>query len=92
MQGNVNSYSRKMDELTENPQIYTNLEMIKSSIWIGLYGENFKKVGKWFATWKGKIQLGQEGTIHLMEKNKVYGKNLQSIIGMRQKFMREEHI
>ncbi|CAD8080420.1 unnamed protein product [Paramecium primaurelia] len=48
-------------DLSVKPQILTNLEQIRYLSWIGLYGENQKKVGKWSAYWNGILMVGVGG-------------------------------
>ncbi|CAD8187964.1 unnamed protein product [Paramecium octaurelia] len=53
IEGQVLRIDQRKD-ISNKPEILTNLEQIKYLNWQGEYGENYKKVGKWIATWKGE--------------------------------------
>ncbi|CAD8178347.1 unnamed protein product [Paramecium octaurelia] len=41
-------------DISVKPQVLINLEQIYYLEWLGKYQENFKKMGKWTAIWKGE--------------------------------------
>ncbi|CAD8129612.1 unnamed protein product [Paramecium sonneborni] len=45
----------KIKDGKKKPEIMINLEQIENLYWIGNYRNNQTKVGKWIATWKGKL-------------------------------------
>ncbi|CAK56682.1 unnamed protein product (macronuclear) [Paramecium tetraurelia] len=51
----------QITDISDKPEILTNLEQIKYLNWLGEYGDNLKKVGKWIAKWKGEILKGVGG-------------------------------
>ncbi|CAD8208397.1 unnamed protein product [Paramecium octaurelia] len=74
-----------IENLSIRPYILTNLDQIKYLSWIGEYGENKKKVGRWFANWDG-ILMADVGGYYSQEGKKIgqwkeindnYSKNIQ---------------
>ncbi|CAD8194456.1 unnamed protein product [Paramecium octaurelia] len=57
-------------------EVLTNLEQIKHLKWIGQYGQNNLKVGKWMATWKGETLKGVGGEYLHDEKKQGVWKDL----------------
>ncbi|CAD8213823.1 unnamed protein product [Paramecium pentaurelia] len=47
-------------DISENLEILKNLELIKNLKWLGEYGNNKRKIGKWQAFWQGQL-LNQVG-------------------------------
>ncbi|CAK91193.1 unnamed protein product (macronuclear) [Paramecium tetraurelia] len=54
---------------SKKAEVLTNLEQIKHLRWIGQYGQNNLKVGKWLATWKGET-LKDVGGEYLNDEKK----------------------
>ncbi|CAD8215572.1 unnamed protein product [Paramecium octaurelia] len=45
----------KIIDLSQKPVTLTNLEQIKYLQWVGDYGKNNKKIGKWTVNWQGEV-------------------------------------
>ncbi|CAD8092870.1 unnamed protein product [Paramecium primaurelia] len=57
--------SQRIEQIIEvsnkKPELLRNLDQIKHLQWVGEYGSNHKKVGKWIVTWKGQSLYGVGG-------------------------------
>ncbi|CAD8061922.1 unnamed protein product [Paramecium sonneborni] len=57
--------NQRIDQIKElclkKPEILHNIDQIRHLQWIGEYGNNNKKVGKWIAIWKGLQLFGVGG-------------------------------
>ncbi|CAD8117319.1 unnamed protein product [Paramecium primaurelia] len=48
-------------DISQNPEILTNMEQIKYLQWQGEYGKNMRKQGKWMALWNGEALIEVAG-------------------------------
>ncbi|CAD8171808.1 unnamed protein product [Paramecium octaurelia] len=47
--------SDSIKEISKKPKVMTNMDQIMNLNWVGQYGQNNLKIGKWTIKWEGKI-------------------------------------
>ncbi|CAD8171810.1 unnamed protein product [Paramecium octaurelia] len=60
--------SDSIKEISKKPKVMTNMDQIMNLNWVGQYGQNNLKIGKWTIKWEGKILQDVGGEYSVDEK------------------------